>query len=118
MQVEVYINGITSKCSGDCGFEWSEEATPVVTGISPSQGAFLKCYLLNRHEIVNKKTTFYVTVTQNTLLLRISDIKSNILINSAIKNIPFLCGIIHWHLTYYAFVTPSDVSTVYLLLMT
>ncbi|XP_044191170.1 PKHD1 like 1, tandem duplicate 1 [Thunnus albacares] len=38
-QVEVYINGIPSKCSGDCGFEWSEEKTPVVTGISPSQGS-------------------------------------------------------------------------------
>uniref|UniRef100_A0A667XGZ1 PKHD1 like 1, tandem duplicate 2 n=1 Tax=Myripristis murdjan TaxID=586833 RepID=A0A667XGZ1_9TELE len=38
-QVEVYINGIPSKCSGDCGFEWSEENTPVVTGISPSQGS-------------------------------------------------------------------------------
>uniref|UniRef100_A0A8C4EZ61 PKHD1 like 1, tandem duplicate 2 n=1 Tax=Dicentrarchus labrax TaxID=13489 RepID=A0A8C4EZ61_DICLA len=38
-QVEVYINGIPSKCSGACGFEWSEDATPVVTGISPSQGS-------------------------------------------------------------------------------
>ncbi|XP_053190049.1 fibrocystin-L-like [Scomber japonicus] len=38
-QVEVYINEIPSKCSGDCGFEWSEEKTPVVTGISPSQGS-------------------------------------------------------------------------------
>ncbi|KAM7384668.1 hypothetical protein PAMA_011835 [Pampus argenteus] len=38
-QVEVYINGIASKCTGDCGFEWSEEKTPVVTGISPSQGS-------------------------------------------------------------------------------
>ncbi|XP_069372727.1 PKHD1 like 1, tandem duplicate 1 [Paralichthys olivaceus] len=38
-QVEVSINGIPSKCSGDCGFEWSEEKTPVVTGISPSQGS-------------------------------------------------------------------------------
>ncbi|XP_054620387.1 fibrocystin-L-like isoform X2 [Dunckerocampus dactyliophorus] len=38
-QVEVYINGIPSKCSGDCGFEWSEEKTPVVSGISPSQGS-------------------------------------------------------------------------------
>ncbi|KAM9839131.1 PKHD1 like 1, tandem duplicate 1 [Aulostomus maculatus] len=38
-QVEVYVNGIPSKCSGDCGFEWSEERTPVVTGISPSQGS-------------------------------------------------------------------------------
>uniref|UniRef100_A0A8D0AJK6 PKHD1 like 1 n=1 Tax=Sander lucioperca TaxID=283035 RepID=A0A8D0AJK6_SANLU len=38
-QVEVYINGIPSKCSGDCGFEWSEDKTPIVTGISPSQGS-------------------------------------------------------------------------------
>ncbi|XP_026156055.1 fibrocystin-L-like [Mastacembelus armatus] len=38
-QVEVYINGIPSKCSGDCGFDWSEDTTPVVTGISPSQGS-------------------------------------------------------------------------------
>ncbi|KAM9385916.1 fibrocystin-L-like isoform 2-T2 [Pholidichthys leucotaenia] len=38
-QVEVYINDIPSKCSGDCSFSWSEEKTPVVTGISPSQGS-------------------------------------------------------------------------------
>uniref|UniRef100_A0A672GVH9 Polycystic kidney and hepatic disease 1 (autosomal recessive)-like 1 n=1 Tax=Salarias fasciatus TaxID=181472 RepID=A0A672GVH9_SALFA len=38
-QVEVQINGIPSKCSGNCSFEWSEEKTPVVTGISPSQGS-------------------------------------------------------------------------------
>ncbi|XP_068431576.1 PKHD1 like 1, tandem duplicate 1 [Clinocottus analis] len=38
-QVEVFINGIPSKCSGDCGYEWSEDKTPVVTGISPSQGS-------------------------------------------------------------------------------
>ncbi|KAM9737277.1 LOW QUALITY PROTEIN: PKHD1 like 1, tandem duplicate 1 [Menidia menidia] len=38
-QVEVYINGIPSRCSGDCSFSWSEELTPVVTGISPSQGS-------------------------------------------------------------------------------
>lgn len=41
LQVEVYINGIPSKCSDDCSFEWSEEKTPVVTGISPSQGVLL-----------------------------------------------------------------------------
>uniref|UniRef100_A0A3P8VF56 PKHD1 like 1, tandem duplicate 2 n=1 Tax=Cynoglossus semilaevis TaxID=244447 RepID=A0A3P8VF56_CYNSE len=33
-QVEVFINGIPSKCSGDCGFEWKEELTPVVSGIT------------------------------------------------------------------------------------
>uniref|UniRef100_A0A8C2XFR8 PKHD1 like 1, tandem duplicate 2 n=1 Tax=Cyclopterus lumpus TaxID=8103 RepID=A0A8C2XFR8_CYCLU len=38
-QVEVFINGIPSKSSGDCGYEWSEDKTPIVTGISPSQGS-------------------------------------------------------------------------------
>ncbi|MEQ2207471.1 hypothetical protein XENOCAPTIV_012908, partial [Xenoophorus captivus] len=38
-QVEVYINGIPSNCSGNCSFQWSDEKTPVVTGISPSQGS-------------------------------------------------------------------------------
>ncbi|XP_036949440.1 PKHD1 like 1, tandem duplicate 1 isoform X2 [Acanthopagrus latus] len=38
-QADVHINGIPSNCSGDCGFEWSEDATPFVTGISPSQGS-------------------------------------------------------------------------------
>ncbi|XP_063041153.1 fibrocystin-L-like [Engraulis encrasicolus] len=38
-QVEVRINGIPSKCSADCGFGWSEDKTPLVTGISPAQGS-------------------------------------------------------------------------------
>lgn len=41
LQVEVLINGIPSRCSGDCGFEWSEDRTPVVTEISPSEGVLL-----------------------------------------------------------------------------
>ncbi|ROL45843.1 Fibrocystin-L [Anabarilius grahami] len=38
-QVEVFINGIPSWCSGDCGFTWSESKTPTVTGISPTEGS-------------------------------------------------------------------------------
>uniref|UniRef100_A0A673FZ74 Fibrocystin-L-like n=1 Tax=Sinocyclocheilus rhinocerous TaxID=307959 RepID=A0A673FZ74_9TELE len=38
-QVEVFINGIPSWCSGDCGFTWSPSKTPTVTGISPTQGS-------------------------------------------------------------------------------
>ncbi|KAK9957826.1 hypothetical protein ABG768_012036 [Culter alburnus] len=38
-QVEVFINGIPSWCSGDCGFTWSESKTPSVTGISPTEGS-------------------------------------------------------------------------------
>ncbi|XP_073714529.1 fibrocystin-L [Misgurnus anguillicaudatus] len=38
-QVEVFINGIPSWCSGDCSFTWSESKTPTVTGISPTEGS-------------------------------------------------------------------------------
>ncbi|XP_072303332.1 fibrocystin-L-like [Eucyclogobius newberryi] len=38
-QAQVFINNIPSWCSGDCSFEWSPEKTPVLTGISPSQGS-------------------------------------------------------------------------------
>ncbi|XP_056106663.1 fibrocystin-L-like [Rhinichthys klamathensis goyatoka] len=38
-QVEVFINGIPSRCTGDCGFTWSEPKTPTVTGISPKEGS-------------------------------------------------------------------------------
>ncbi|KAK2836335.1 hypothetical protein Q7C36_014204 [Tachysurus vachellii] len=38
-QVQVFINGIPSKCSGACGFTWARSKTPVVTGITPMQGA-------------------------------------------------------------------------------
>ncbi|XP_051729532.1 LOW QUALITY PROTEIN: fibrocystin-L-like [Ctenopharyngodon idella] len=38
-QVEVFINGIPSWCSGDCGFTWSESKTPTVTRISPTEGS-------------------------------------------------------------------------------
>ncbi|KAK3532561.1 hypothetical protein QTP86_024146, partial [Hemibagrus guttatus] len=37
--VQVFINGIPSNCSGDCGFTWAEAKTPIVTGITPIQGA-------------------------------------------------------------------------------
>ncbi|XP_068094022.1 fibrocystin-L-like isoform X1 [Hyperolius riggenbachi] len=32
-QVEVYINGIPSKCSGDCGYSWDVHKTPVVSSL-------------------------------------------------------------------------------------
>ncbi|XP_051699933.2 fibrocystin-L isoform X2 [Oryctolagus cuniculus] len=39
-QVEVYVNGIPAKCSGDCGFTWDPIATPLVLASSPSQGSY------------------------------------------------------------------------------
>ncbi|ELV11002.1 Fibrocystin-L [Tupaia chinensis] len=46
-QVEVYVNGIPAKCSGDCGFTWDPRKTPLVLATSPSQGNEIKCQILN-----------------------------------------------------------------------
>eukprot|EP00062_Callorhinchus_milii_P017054 gi/632969110/ref/XP_007900907.1/ PREDICTED: LOW QUALITY PROTEIN: fibrocystin-L [Callorhinchus milii] len=35
-QVEVFINGIPSKCSDNCGYTWSSGKTPVISHISPT----------------------------------------------------------------------------------
>eukprot|EP00071_Canis_lupus_P048812 XP_022282369.1 fibrocystin-L isoform X3 [Canis lupus familiaris] len=45
-QVEVYVNGIPAKCSGDCGFTWDAMATPLVRAISPSQGSYEETTIL------------------------------------------------------------------------
>ncbi|XP_076961678.1 fibrocystin-L [Callospermophilus lateralis] len=39
-QVQVYVNGIPSKCSGDCGFTWDPMSTPLILATSPSQGSY------------------------------------------------------------------------------
>ncbi|KAG9478621.1 hypothetical protein GDO78_012332 [Eleutherodactylus coqui] len=33
-QVEVYINGIPSKCSGNCDYTWDEQQTPIIYSIN------------------------------------------------------------------------------------
>nr|XP_010954142.1 fibrocystin-L isoform X1 [Camelus bactrianus] len=45
-QVEVYINEIPAKCSGDCGFTWDPTTTPQVSAISPSQGSYEESTIL------------------------------------------------------------------------
>ncbi|XP_053322520.1 fibrocystin-L [Spea bombifrons] len=37
-QVEVYINGIPSRCSGNCGFKWVAEQTPAIESINVTAG--------------------------------------------------------------------------------
>ncbi|XP_048215228.1 fibrocystin-L isoform X1 [Perognathus longimembris pacificus] len=45
-QVEVYVNGIPAKCSGDCGFIWDSMATPIVLATRPSQGSYEESTIL------------------------------------------------------------------------
>lgn len=37
-QVMAYINDIPTHCAGDCGWEWSQSATPTVLSVSPISG--------------------------------------------------------------------------------
>lgn len=41
LKVEVYVNGIPAKCSGDCGFTWDPMTTPIVLTVTPSEGNIL-----------------------------------------------------------------------------
>uniref|UniRef100_A0A8C8ZFE9 Fibrocystin-L n=1 Tax=Prolemur simus TaxID=1328070 RepID=A0A8C8ZFE9_PROSS len=45
-QVEVYINEIPAKCSGDCVFTWDSMITPLVSATSPSQGSYEESTIL------------------------------------------------------------------------
>ncbi|CAO2602354.1 Pkhd1l1 [Lemmus lemmus] len=45
-QVEVYVNGIPAKCSGDCGFTWDPKATPMVLTVTPSEGSYAESTIL------------------------------------------------------------------------
>ncbi|XP_077023612.1 fibrocystin-L [Tamandua tetradactyla] len=45
-QVEVYVNGIPAKCSGDCGFMWDPRTTPLIFTTSPSQGSYEESTIL------------------------------------------------------------------------
>ncbi|XP_043545298.1 fibrocystin-L-like [Chiloscyllium plagiosum] len=38
-QVKVFINGIPSKCSGNCGYKWKAEKTPTISRITPTTGS-------------------------------------------------------------------------------
>ncbi|CAH1226877.1 PKHD1L1 [Branchiostoma lanceolatum] len=38
-QVQVFVNNIPSSCVGDCTFEWSDDATPTITSLSPTSGS-------------------------------------------------------------------------------
>uniref|UniRef100_A0A3Q2YMV4 PKHD1 like 1, tandem duplicate 1 n=1 Tax=Hippocampus comes TaxID=109280 RepID=A0A3Q2YMV4_HIPCM len=69
IEVEVYINDIPSKCSGDCGFEWLAEKTPVISGISPSQSSGLGTLLtVTGSGFSNESVSIKVGEAQGTLL--------------------------------------------------
>ena len=43
-QVRLFINNVSTKCSGDCSFQWSSLVTPSITSVSPNRGKWLAFY--------------------------------------------------------------------------
>ncbi|XP_051826954.1 fibrocystin-L [Antechinus flavipes] len=39
-QVQVYINELPAKCSGNCGYKWDPLSTPTILATSPTQGSY------------------------------------------------------------------------------
>lgn len=37
-QVGVFVNGIPSRCTGSCDYEWDSAITPQLTQVSPESG--------------------------------------------------------------------------------
>ncbi|XP_053571903.1 fibrocystin-L [Bombina bombina] len=67
-QVEVYINGIPSKCSGNCSYVWSDVNTPIVNSINIVEGSGDSDEML-----IIKGNGFSYTSNNDTSLVTIGD---------------------------------------------
>ncbi|KAM3928399.1 fibrocystin-L-like [Leptodactylus fuscus] len=63
-QVEVYINGIPSKCSGNCDYTWDPVQTPAIYSISTDVSGDNKILIINGTGFSNStgNDTTYVTI--------------------------------------------------------
>ncbi|KAM3929151.1 fibrocystin-L-like [Leptodactylus fuscus] len=63
-QVEVYINGIPSKCSGNCDYSWDPVQTPAIYSISTGVSGDNKILVINGTGFSNStgNDTTYVTI--------------------------------------------------------
>ncbi|XP_075126263.1 fibrocystin-L-like [Leptodactylus fuscus] len=63
-QVEVYINGIPSKCSGNCDYTWDPVQTPAIYSISTGVSGDNKILIINGTGFSNSSgnDTTYVTI--------------------------------------------------------
>ncbi|KAM4026998.1 fibrocystin-L isoform 2-T2 [Anomaloglossus baeobatrachus] len=67
-QVEVYINGIPSKCFGDCDYTWDQEHTPIIYSVQAVVSGEDELLIINGTGFSNSTAndTTYVTVGNNT----------------------------------------------------
>ncbi|KAM8966821.1 LOW QUALITY PROTEIN: fibrocystin-L [Pelodytes ibericus] len=73
-QVEVQINGVPSKCSGDCAFTWGVAYTPVINSINVTtdmNGA--------DHELIINGNGFMDSTSNDTTYVKIGDVNCIIL---------------------------------------
>ncbi|KAM4704928.1 fibrocystin-L [Rhinophrynus dorsalis] len=74
-QVEVYINGIPSKCSGNCGYKWSTSLTPVIEGINVTGESPNQVLIINGTGFSNSTdndTTFVIIGNVNCTIVTIT----------------------------------------------
>uniref|UniRef100_A0A6I8N1M6 Fibrocystin-L n=1 Tax=Ornithorhynchus anatinus TaxID=9258 RepID=A0A6I8N1M6_ORNAN len=77
-QVEVYINGLPSKCSGDCGYKWDNQNTPIISSISPTQGTSDNCIWFAIGKRINLNSEFTTTVIPRRTILVENEIQCHI----------------------------------------
>lgn len=70
LKVEVYVNGIPAKCSGDCGFTWDPMTTPIVLTVTPSEGNILLLNLEYRFRVTRKMSSLTMIFKYMSLSLR------------------------------------------------
>lgn len=70
LKVEVYVNGIPAKCSGDCGFTWDPMTTPIVLTVTPSEGNILLLNLEYRCRVTRKMSSLTMIFKYMSLSLR------------------------------------------------
>ncbi|XP_040210792.1 fibrocystin-L-like [Rana temporaria] len=76
-QVEVYINGIPSKCTGDCGYTWNVTATPKIISISTEWNGDVEVLKINGTGFSNSNSNDTTSVTIGNITCPILNITAN-----------------------------------------
>nr|DBA24045.1 TPA: hypothetical protein GDO54_011748 [Pyxicephalus adspersus] len=71
-QVEVYINGIPSKCSGGCGYTWNMAKTPQISSVYTEWNGGDEVLIINGTGFSNSTTNDTTSVTIGNIICPIS----------------------------------------------
>ncbi|XP_077349351.1 fibrocystin-L [Lithobates pipiens] len=76
-QVEVYINGIPSQCTGDCGYTWNMRETPEISSISTEWNGDVEALIINGTGFSNSIGNDTTSVTIGNITCPILSITAN-----------------------------------------